>query len=132
MPSSILISLDGMGGDHGPPVVIAGIRDYRKQHGGEGVRFLVHGDEAAIRAEMTKCGLGDDLIVVRHTVKVVGMEEKPALAMRRGKGSSRMSASNASSDARSSDLAIFARSAASGSSRRSRPAPAWLRRTGTL
>lgn len=88
MPSSILISLDGMGGDHGPPVVIAGIRDYRKQHGGEGVRFLVHGDEAAIRAEMAKCGLGDDLVVVRHTDKVVGMEEKPAQAMRRGKGSS--------------------------------------------
>lgn len=77
-----------MGGDHGPPVVIAGIRDYRKQHGGEGVRFLVHGDEAAIRAEMAKCGLGDDLVVVRHTDKVVGMEEKPAQAMRRGKGSS--------------------------------------------
>ena len=77
-----------MGGDHGPPVVIAGIQDYRRQHGGEGVRFLVHGDEAAIRSEMAKCGLGDDLVVVRHTDKVVGMEEKPAQAMRRGKGSS--------------------------------------------
>ncbi len=88
MPSSILISLDGMGGDHGPPIVVAGIQDYCKQHGGEGVRFLVHGDEAAIRTEMAKCHLADDVISVRHTDKVVGMEEKPAQAMRRGKGSS--------------------------------------------
>ncbi len=77
-----------MGGDHGPSVVVAGVRDYRKQHGGDGVRFLLHGDEAAIRAEMGKCGLGDDVCVVRHTDKVVAMDEKPAQAMRRGKGSS--------------------------------------------
>ncbi|MCA3701404.1 MAG: phosphate acyltransferase, partial [Brevundimonas sp.] len=37
-----------MGGDHGPPVVVAGVRDYIRRHGGEGVRFLLHGDEAAI------------------------------------------------------------------------------------
>jgi glycerol-3-phosphate acyltransferase PlsX len=77
-----------MGGDHGPPVVVAGVRDYRKRHGGEGVRFVLHGDEAAIRAEMAKCGLGDDVCLVRHTDKVVAMTEKPAQAMRRGKGSS--------------------------------------------
>jgi len=77
-----------MGGDHGPSVVVAGVRDYRKRHGGEGVRFMLHGDEAAIRAEMVKHGLDDDACVVRHTDKIVAMDEKPATAMRRGKGSS--------------------------------------------
>lgn len=77
-----------MGGDHGPPVVVGGIRDYRRRHGGEGVRFLLHGDEPAIRAEMARAGLGDDVCDVRHTDKVVAMDEKPAQAMRRGKGSS--------------------------------------------
>lgn len=77
-----------MGGDHGPSVVVAGVRDYRGRHGGEGVRFLLHGDEAGIRAEMAKNGLGDDVCLVRHTDKVVAMDEKPAQAMRRGKGSS--------------------------------------------
>ena len=77
-----------MGGDHGPPVVVGGVRDYRKRHGGEGVRFMLHGDEPAIRAEMAKCALGDDVCEVRHTDKVVAMTEKPAQAMRRGKGSS--------------------------------------------
>jgi glycerol-3-phosphate acyltransferase PlsX len=77
-----------MGGDHGPPIVVAGVRDYRRRHGGEGVRFVLHGDEPAIRAEMAKCALGDDVCEVRHTDKVVAMTEKPAQAMRRGKGSS--------------------------------------------
>jgi len=77
-----------MGGDHGPSVVVAGVRDYRKRHGGAGVRFQLHGDEAVIRAEMTRNGLGDDVCDVRHTDKVVAMTEKPAQAMRRGKGSS--------------------------------------------
>jgi glycerol-3-phosphate acyltransferase PlsX len=88
LPSPILISLDAMGGDHGPSVVVGGVRDYRTRHGGEGVRFLLHGDEAVIRAEMAKCGLGEDICDVRHTDKVVAMDEKPAQAMRRGKGSS--------------------------------------------
>ena len=77
-----------MGGDHGPPVVVGGIRDYRRRHGGDGVRFLLHGDEAAIRAEMARAGLGEEVCEVRHTDKVVAMDEKPAQAMRRGKGSS--------------------------------------------
>lgn len=77
-----------MGGDHGPSVVVGGICDYRTRHGGDGVRFLLNGDEAAIRAEMARCGLGADICDVRHTDKVVAMDEKPAQAMRRGKGSS--------------------------------------------
>ena len=82
------ISLDAMGGDHGPVVVVAGVRDYIRIHGGEGVRFILHGDETAIAAEMARCGLNADTCEIRHTDKVVAMDEKPAQAMRRGKGSS--------------------------------------------
>jgi glycerol-3-phosphate acyltransferase PlsX len=88
LPSPILISLDGMGGDHGPPIVVAGVQEYRKHHGGDGVRFLLHGDETRLKAEMVRCGLSSDVCEIRHTDKVVGMDEKPAQAMRRGKGSS--------------------------------------------
>jgi glycerol-3-phosphate acyltransferase PlsX len=77
-----------MGGDHGPSVVVPGIRDYLKRHGGEGVRFLLHGDESLIRPELARCRLAEDVCEVRHTDKVVAMDEKPAQAMRRGKGSS--------------------------------------------
>ncbi len=77
-----------MGGDHGPPVVVGGIADYLKRHGGEGVRFLVHGDETLIGAEMKRLGLTADRCEVRHTDKMIAGDEKPAQAMRRGKGSS--------------------------------------------
>jgi glycerol-3-phosphate acyltransferase PlsX len=77
-----------MGGDHGPSVVVPGVRDYVQQHGSDGVRFLLHGDETAIAAEIAKHRLSPDLCEIRHTDKVVAMDEKPAQAMRRGKGSS--------------------------------------------
>ena len=88
LPLPTIISLDAMGGDHGPPVVVAGVREYLRRHGGEGVRFLLHGDEAAIRSEVDRLHLDEKLVEVRHTDKVVAMDEKPAQAMRRGKGSS--------------------------------------------
>lgn len=77
-----------MGGDHGPSVVVGGVKAYFSRYGGDRVRFLLHGDEAAIRAEMARLGLSDEVCQVRHTDKVVAMDEKPAQAMRRGKGSS--------------------------------------------
>ena len=77
-----------MGGDHGPSVVVPGIRSYLLAHDGEGVRFLLHGDEAKIAPELARCGLAADICEIRHTDKVVAMDEKPAQAMRRGKGSS--------------------------------------------
>ena len=77
-----------MGGDHGPSVVVPAVREYIRHHGGENVRFLLHGDETAIVAEMARCKLTSDVCQVRHTDKVVSMDEKPAQAMRRGKGSS--------------------------------------------
>lgn len=88
LPSDTVISLDAMGGDHGPPVVLGGVRDYLRQHDGTGLRFLVHGDELAIRAEMTRLRLDDSQVEVRHCDKVIASDEKPAQAMRRGKGSS--------------------------------------------
>ena len=77
-----------MGGDHGPSVVVPGISSYLSAHNGEGVRFLLHGDETQIRAHLARCNLPADIIDIRHTEKVVAMDEKPAQAMRRGKGSS--------------------------------------------
>lgn len=88
MAKPVVISLDAMGGDVGPSVVVGGVRDYYRRHGGRGVRFLLHGDEAAIRDEMNRFNVSDADVDIRHTDKVVAMDEKPAQAMRRGKGSS--------------------------------------------
>ena len=88
MPDSLILSIDAMGGDHGPSVVVPGLAAYRRRPEAEGVRFQLHGDEAAIRAEAERCGLDLAGVDLRHTDKVVAMDEKPAQAMRRGKGSS--------------------------------------------
>jgi len=88
LPSLTVISLDAMGGDHGPPAVVGGIRDYVRRFGDENLKFLVHGDETAINIEIARYNLSPSLVEVRHTDKVVAMDEKPAQAMRRGKGSS--------------------------------------------
>ncbi|MFN3353290.1 MAG: phosphate acyltransferase PlsX [Brevundimonas sp.] len=88
MTSPIIISLDAMGGDHGPTVVVPGVADYLRRHGGEGVRFQLHGDAERIEAELNKLPAVRAVCEVRHTDKVVAMDEKPAQAMRRGKGSS--------------------------------------------
>jgi glycerol-3-phosphate acyltransferase PlsX len=83
----VVISIDAMGGDNGlsavvPGVVLAAARTP------ETVRFLLHGDEAAIEAEFTRHKAARARCDIRHADRVVGMDEKPAQAMRRSKGTS--------------------------------------------
>ncbi|HEV2082889.1 MAG TPA: phosphate acyltransferase PlsX [Brevundimonas sp.] len=84
----LTISVDAMGGDHGPAVTVPAVAAWRRRHSATPARFLLHGDETAIRAELAKLGDAVGAVEVRHSDKVVAMDEKPAQAMRRGKGSS--------------------------------------------
>jgi glycerol-3-phosphate acyltransferase PlsX len=77
-----------MGGDHGPAVVVAGIARDAAEWQAKGVRFLLHGDQGAIEAELSRTPKAKPLCDVRHTDKVISSDEKPAQAMRRGKGTS--------------------------------------------
>ncbi len=77
-----------MGGDHGPPVAIAGIARDLADWKASGVRFLLHGDQAKIEAELARAPGVAALCEIRHTDLVISSDEKPAQAMRRGKGSS--------------------------------------------
>ena len=75
-----------MGGDHGPPVIVPGVALAAQNL--PDVRFLLHGDEAKLNAELARCPAARAVSEVRHTDKAIAMDEKPAQAMRRGKGSS--------------------------------------------
>ena len=86
MTKSLTISIDAMGGDHGPPVVVSGIALAAAEI--SGLRFVLHGDEAAIRHELGKHGVLKERVEIRHADRVVAMDEKPAQALRRGKGTS--------------------------------------------
>ena len=87
-----------MGGDHGPSVVVPGVAKAAERLEGRGIRFLLHGDEAQIRACLAKQPRGASLCEVRHTDLVIAMDEKPGQAMRRGKGSSLWNAIQAVKD----------------------------------
>lgn len=90
MTKPLVISIDAMGGDHGPPVVVPGVALAAAET--SGLRFVLHGDESAISAELAKHAVLKDRVEIRHSDRVVAMDEKPAQALRRGKGTSMWSA----------------------------------------
>ncbi len=77
-----------MGGDHGPPVTVEGADLALDRFAGRPVRYLFHGDEARIRVELARYPRLATLSEVRHTASVISGDEKPAQALRRGKGTS--------------------------------------------
>jgi len=83
----LVISIDAMGGDHGPSVMIPGVAQAAELMSGD-VRFLLHGDQSAIAEALRRAPAAAKASEVRHTPDMVSMDAKPAQAMRRGKGSS--------------------------------------------
>jgi glycerol-3-phosphate acyltransferase PlsX len=81
-----VISIDAMGGDHGPAVSVPGVA--RAVKDGLDARFLLHGDEAALKQALARLPALEGRVELRHAERVIGPDEKPAQAMRRGKGSS--------------------------------------------
>ena len=88
MPDPTVISIDAMGGDHGPPVAVAGMAFGLDQWRARNVSFLLHGDEAQIRAHLDRTPGLKAISEIRHTDQVIASDLKAAQAMRRGKGSS--------------------------------------------
>jgi phosphate acyltransferase len=82
----LTISIDAMGGDFGPPVVAPALA--RVVKAGLDARFLLHGDETALKAALTRLPTLQGRVEIRHSDRVIGPDEKPAQAMRRGRGSS--------------------------------------------
>jgi glycerol-3-phosphate acyltransferase PlsX len=89
MLDGLILSIDAMGGDAAPYIVIHGIEKFLKTEGrGRHARFLLHGDEAQLSALLKKAPLTAGRSEIRHTESVIAMDAKPSTAMRRGKGTS--------------------------------------------
>lgn len=86
MQYSKTIALDGMGGDHGPSVVVAGAAISLERH--PSLEFLIAGRSAEIEAELEKHPRLKQRSRILPTDIVVAMNDKPSQALRRGKGSS--------------------------------------------
>lgn len=77
-----------MGGDHGPAVMIGGAAEALTALAGRDVAFILHGDSDAIARELQRAPALKACAEVRHTALKIAGDEKPAQALRRGKGSS--------------------------------------------
>ncbi len=86
MTESLVISIDGMGGDHGAPMTIGGVAEFAKSH--PQAKFLIHGDEKQLTDLVATHPVLKGRVKICHADKVIEMDDKPAQAVRRGKGSS--------------------------------------------
>src|SRR6516162_7536992 len=81
------IALDAMGGDFGPPNLVAGavmaLRDYRQIN-----KLFLVGGAAEIESELRKHQCNDSRIDIVHSTQVVEMSDRAWTAVRRKKDSS--------------------------------------------
>lgn len=88
--SAGVLSIDAMGGDHGPEAVIAGLARSVKTI--PAIRFIVHGDKPRLEALIAKRRGLSDHCTVRHASDIVAMTDKPSQVLRTGKDTSMWSA----------------------------------------
>ncbi|HNB27446.1 MAG TPA: phosphate acyltransferase PlsX [Alphaproteobacteria bacterium] len=86
MSASLAISLDAMGGDNAPDMVIRGADIARQRF--PNVHFLFFGDERRIQPMIDKLPALKAVSSIRHAETEVKMDDKPSQALRAGRGSS--------------------------------------------
>ena len=79
------IIVDAMGGDYAPEVVIEGTIAAIKQYG---VEVALVGDEQRVNALLAKAKFSSRLLTVCPASEVIGMDESPAVSVRRKRNSS--------------------------------------------
>ncbi len=86
LSADLAISLDAMGGDNAPDMVVRGA-DIARQRFPQ-VRFQFYGDEARLKALLAHLPALAAVSSLHHADTVVTMEDKPGQALRAGRGSS--------------------------------------------
>ncbi len=86
MQRTLTLSIDAMGGDHAPGIVVDGAARFLE--GRAGARALLHGDEAVLKPLVAASPVLSAQAEVRHSDIKITSDMKPSQALRRGKGSS--------------------------------------------
>jgi len=84
----IRISIDAMGGDHGPGVVIPALMAVAIRR--PDIRFVIYGREDAVRPELAKFPKLAEVSEFIHCEIAVRMDDKPSQALRHGRWKSSM------------------------------------------
>ncbi len=87
MADDLVLSIDGMGGDHAPDIVVEGVAIAAAANAG-GVRYLIHGDPARLEPLLDRFPAAKAVSKLVPAEKAIGMEIKASQALRQGKGSS--------------------------------------------
>lgn len=82
----LTVSVDAMGGDAGPGIVITALLRSIQRH--PEVRFLLAGDESVLNGLLARHPRLKDRIQIRHAPDRVAMEDKPSHVLRRGRETS--------------------------------------------
>src|SRR5262252_8871058 len=88
MPENVRIALDAMGGDHGPPVVVAGAAISLERH--PDTEFVMVGSQPALEPLLLARPALKAVTRIVHTDVAVKMDDKPSQALRHGRWKSSM------------------------------------------
>ncbi|MEM8626869.1 MAG: phosphate acyltransferase PlsX [Pseudomonadota bacterium] len=88
MNDGVVVSIDAMGGDHGPAVTLSGAARVKERLPTSS--FLLFGDQALIDPELAKFPELAASATVHHTDVAIPMDAKPSQALRRTKRTSSM------------------------------------------
>lgn len=97
--SDLTLSIDAMGGDSAPEVVLDGLKLFSARN--QDVRFLLHGRRSELEESLASRGL-TDICEICDQPEVVSMNAKPSSALRKAKGTSMWSTVEAVKDGRAS------------------------------
>lgn len=88
MSDSIVISVDAMGGDNGPRIVLHGARLVLRERGN--IEFIFHGREDILQPLLDEFPEVKSVSTIQHSDVVIDMNDKPSAALRKGRNKSSM------------------------------------------
>jgi phosphate acyltransferase len=88
MSETIRISVDAMGGDRGPRVVIEGARLALRER--KNMSFIFHGRREQLEPLLNEFAELKAVSTIAHADTVIQMDDKPSQALRKGRGTSSM------------------------------------------
>ncbi len=86
MSAPQIISIDAMGGDHAPEIVVKGVASARIRY--PKAKFLLFGDEAKLKPLVAAEPALSDCATIRHAPDLITGDAKPSQALRQGRNSS--------------------------------------------
>ena len=105
MTRALTVSIDAMGGDAGPGIVVSALLKTALRH--PEIQFILHGDDAELQPLMARQPKLKGRATIEHATGRVTMEDKPSHVLRRGKDTSMWHAIQSVKDG-TADVAVSA------------------------